>query len=385
MTAPLRFLAQEIASLEGQSLLRRPPSIEAARREGFVNLCSNDYLGLAATPLEPTDARSGAGASPLVVGAWPQHLAAEQALADWVNLSESLIFSSGYAANVGAISALVGRGDLILSDRLNHASIIDGSRLSGATIRVIPHLDAAAIEAALEAEGSRYRRRLVATESYFSMDGDSPDLAKLRRITERHDAILYVDEAHALGVFGSEGRGRCFEAGVVPDVLVGTLGKSLGLQGAFVGGSADLRLWLWNRARSLVFSTAISPALAAAVPGRVDACRRADAGRARLAEMSTSIRRALGLCTPGGAGSGPIIPWVLGDAPTALEKAEQLRAAGVLVSAIRPPTVPEGTARLRITVSVALSDEQLGKALAALQASVGLATTGLATPEAVLP
>lgn len=374
MTVPLRFLAREIAELEARNLLRRPPSLEESRRDGLINLCSNDYLGLGATPLdrEAAAVRGGAGASPLVVGCWPAHREAEDALADWLKCPGLLGFSSGYAANVGTISALVGQGDLILSDRLNHASIIDGCRLSGATVRVVPHRSTEAVAAALEAEGFSYRRRLVATESYFSMDGDSPDLARLRQIANLHDAILYVDEAHALGVFGPEGRGRCAEAGVVPDVLVGTLGKAIGLQGAFVAGSEELRLWLWNRARSLVFSTALSPAVAAAVPARVESVRNATAGRLRLFEMSRAVREALGLGSgpesSGTSGSeGPIVPWVLGDPLEALDKAARLRADSVLVSAIRPPTVPEGTARLRITVSTGLSDEQLACALTALR------------------
>jgi 8-amino-7-oxononanoate synthase len=368
MTVPLRFLARELAELEDRLLLRKPPSTEEAARQGVINLCSNDYLGLASLPLiEGAAVRGGAGASPLVVGSWPAHLEAEAALCAWLNYPGSLLFSSGYAANVGAISSLVGPGDLVLSDRLNHASIIDGCRLSGATIRVVPHLDTNAIGAILETDGHRYRRRLVATESYFSMDGDGPDLVELRRITTQHDAVLHVDEAHALGVFGPEGRGRCAAAGVVPDVLVGTLGKAIGLQGAFVMGSGDLRLWLWNRARSLVFSTATSPAIAACVPDRVDRVRAATEGRTRLAAMARSVRDALGLSVASPElEAGPIIPWIVGAPAAALEKAERLKAEGILVSAIRPPTVPEGTARLRVTVSAGLSDEQLATAVSVL-------------------
>ncbi len=369
MTVPLRFLARELADLEARDLLRNPPSIAEAAREGVINLCSNDYLGFASLPLAEASGgvRGGAGASPLVVGCWPAHLAAEAALCKWLNYPGSLLFSSGYAANLATISALVGADDLVLSDRLNHASIIDGCRLSGATIRVVNHLDVKAIAGILETEGHRYRRRLVATESYFSMDGDGPDLAELRRITLQHDAILHVDEAHAVGVFGPQGRGRCAAAGVVPDVLVGTLGKSLGLHGAFVMGSAELRLWLWNRARSLVFSTATSPAIAASVPERVDRVVAAEGGRARVAAMARSVRDALGLkpALPELEG-GPIIPWIVGAPAAALDKAARLRAEGILVSAIRPPTVPEGTARLRVTVSAGLSDEQLATAVSVL-------------------
>ncbi|NUO52620.1 MAG: 8-amino-7-oxononanoate synthase [Polyangiaceae bacterium] len=369
MTEPLRFLAHELADLEGRDLLRRPPSIEEAARHGLINLCSNDYLGFSSLPLPETTSgvRGGAGASPLVVGAWPAHLEAERALSGWLKYPGLLLFTSGYAANVGTLSALVGPEDLVLSDRLNHASIIDGCRLSGATVRVVPHLDTKAAAAILETEGHRYRRRLVATESYFSMDGDGPDLAELRRLTLQHDAVLYVDEAHAIGVFGPEGRGRCAASGIVPDVLIGTLGKALGLHGAFVAGSSDLRLWLWNRARSLVFSTGTSPAIAASVPDRVERVRAASGGRERLEAMARSVRGALGIATAEKAlEAGPIIPWVVGTPAAALEKAARLRAEGILVSAIRPPTVPEGTARLRVTVSAGLSDEQIATAVSVL-------------------
>ncbi len=362
----LGFLEEALAELDSRSLLRRPPTEEAADRAGQVVLCSNDYLGLGSTPLgQPAvDTRGGAGASPLVVGVWPAQLRAQDAIAGWLGTETATFFTSGYAANVGAVSALVGPGDLVVSDRLNHASIIDGCRLSGATIRVYDHLDVAGAEAILDAEGRRFRRRLLVTESYFSMDADIPDLRRLRAIASLHDAVLYVDEAHAIGVFGAEGRGRCQEVGVVPDVLVGTLGKSLGLQGAFVAGSRPLGLWLWNRARSLVFSTALSPAVAAAVPSRVAMVRGANAARARLAHMASAVRSVLG--EAGRHSEGPIVPWVLGEADRALRAATQLAARRVVVSAIRPPTVPEGTARLRIAVSAGLTDEELALGLRAL-------------------
>ena len=207
------------------------------------------------------------------------------------------------------------------------------------------------------------------------MDGDTPDLPSLRALCDRHDAALIVDEAHALGVFGPHGAGRCAAAGVRADVLVGTAGKALGLQGAFVAGSRRLRLWLWNRARSFVFSTGVSPLLAIALGERTRRARRDDDGRARLAAHATRLREGLAaLGVPGvREGEGPIIPWVVGAPAEALRLSRRLREHGVLVQAIRPPTVPAGTSRLRITATARLSNADLDLALRAFAAAVGSA------------
>ena len=367
---PLRHLAGELAALDARGLLRTPP---VPSREGaaLLNLCSNDYLGYASDPWpEGLVGCSGAGASRLVSGNFSAHQSAEAALASWLGTESALLFSSGYAANVGTVAALAGRGDVVVSDALNHASLIDGCRLSGAEVRVVPHLDLAATEAALADAGSA-RCRWVITESYFSMDGDSPDLVRLRAICDRHDAALVLDEAHALGVFGAQGRGLAAEAGVTPDVLIGTAGKSLGLHGAFVAGSSALRLWLWNRARSFVFSTGVSPVLAAAVSHRVGRVATDDRGRARLEARGSQLRSGLAaLGVPGVAhGRGPILPWVLGGSEATVARSRHLRQHGILVQAIRPPTVPSGTARLRITVHSRLTSEDVERALAAFRAT----------------
>jgi 8-amino-7-oxononanoate synthase len=299
------------------------------------------------------------------------HHEAEEAIAAWLGAEAAILFSSGYAANVGVLGALAGPGDIIVSDALNHASIIDGCRLSGAGVRVVPHADVGAMSAALAGAGEA-RRRWVVTESYFSMEGDSPDLARLRALCDAHDAALVVDEAHALGVFGPRGRGLCEAAGVRPDVLIGTAGKALGLHGAFAVGSARLRLWLWNRARSFVFSTGVSPALASAIGTRVRRAAEDDAGRTRIMEASTRLRGGLtelGLALPASS-RGPVIPWVMGDAGEAVARSRRLREEGVLVQAIRPPTVPAGTSRLRITVSARLTDADLERALRAFRAAI---------------
>jgi 8-amino-7-oxononanoate synthase len=366
---PLSYLDDELAALARKGLLRTPAVDPGVAPQGALVLCSNDYLGYASDPWPNVHVNSGAGASRLVSGNDAAHEEAEAAIAGWLGTEAALLFSSGYAANVGTVSALAGREDVIVSDALNHASIIDGCRLSGAKVVVVPHADAGAVEAALAKEG-RARRRWVVTEAYFSMDGDSPDLVRLRALCDAHGAALVVDEAHALGVFGPEGRGVCASLGVVPDVLVGTAGKALGLHGAFVAGSRRLRLWLWNRARSFVFSTGVVPALAAAITARVRRAREDDAGRARLHAAAARLReglRGLGVASAAKA-RGPILPWIVGEAEDAMVLSRRLREQGVIVQPIRPPTVPEGTARLRVTASARLGDEDLARALAAFSA-----------------
>jgi 8-amino-7-oxononanoate synthase len=335
-----------------------------------VDASSNDYLGLAAlnvsreTSVQPSRegvwdddlASDGAGASRLIHGTRPAHLALEGALTAWVGSPSALLFSSGYTANVGILQALGAPGSLIVSDALNHASIVDGCRLSRARVVVTPHLDLGAVGATLAS--STESPKWVVVESYFSMDGDEADLAGLRSLCDSHGAGLVVDEAHALGVFGPDGSGRCAACGVRPDALVGTLGKAVGLQGAFVAGSDELRALLWNRARSFVFSTAPSPALCATALFHVQRARAADRSRARLMKLASILRAALrasGARVPE-RGSGPIVPVLVGSKERALALAQRLRAAGILAQAIRYPTVPEGTARVRLTVSAAWPD-----------------------------
>lgn len=298
----------------------------------------------------------GAGASRLVHGTHPQHLDLETAFARWVAQPAALTFSSGYAANVGAIAALCDRDDLIISDRLNHASIVDGCRLSRATLAIVDHRDTHAVAREL-ALSQNARARWVIVESYYSMDGDSPDLARLRDLCDQHDAYLYVDEAHALGVFGPGGAGLCSARGVTPDVLVGTLGKSLGLAGAFVAGSDALRRWLWNRARSFVFSTGMPPMLAELLLTHLRLVGAADGPRARLTENALALRAALERRSIALAPNshGPILPILIGDAERSVCVAERLLREGIVVQAIRPPTVPPGTARLRITVTATMT------------------------------
>jgi len=363
----LDFLDAELDALRVAGLLRSPPTFA-----GALVLCSNDYLGHAASAVDGPRRHepSGAGASRLVSGEHEAHAALERDLAAWVGLEDALVFSSGYAANVGLLGALAGEDDLIVSDALNHASIIDGCRLSRARVAVTTHGDVEAVERALVA-GAGARRRIVVIEAYFSMDGDVPDLAALRRVCDRYRAVLVVDEAHSLGLFGPQGRGLCQEVGIRPDVLVGTLGKAVGLQGAFVAGSSPLKAWLWNRARSFVFSTGVAPWLASLARERVGLVLADDAGRARLDAIVARVRANLAaLGAPVAPSRGPIVPWLVGEPRRAVELRDRLLERGLYVQAIRPPTVPDGTSRLRITLHAGLTDpdvelllERLGELL----------------------
>jgi 8-amino-7-oxononanoate synthase len=358
-SSALAHLEQALLALAQEGLLRARPLLAAP---GTISFCSNDYLGLADRVAPPHP--SGCGASRLVCGETAEHVDLETAIASWLQTEGALVFSSGYAANVGVLSALASRGDLVVSDALNHASIIDGARLSRAEVAIVPHCDLEAISAALARP--RRGRAWVVTESYFSMDADGPDLRLLRETCDRHDAALVVDEAHALGVLGPDGRGLCAAAGVVPDVLVGTLGKSLGACGAFAAGSATLVQWLWNRARSFVFSTGLSPAVAAAALANLRTSLDEPARRARVVAASTHLRNGL---TGRGArlrGAGHIVPWVVGDVTEAVELAAALRKRGVHVVAIRPPTVPQGEARLRLTVTARHDESSIERFLSAL-------------------
>ena len=369
--SPLASLEDRLQALQREGLRRQRPVPYAGARPSF---CSNDYLGLAGRrpgtgrldgPVgNPAGAPWGAGASRLVVGESAAHLALESALAGWLGFEAALTFSSGYAANVGLIASLAERGDLIVSDALNHASIIDGCRLSGARVAVVPHLDVAAVAATLRTRVEP--RAWVVTESYFSMDADSPDLGALRQVCDEAGAALVVDEAHAVGVLGPGGRGLAAAAGVAPDAYVGTLGKALGRQGAFVAGSAILIDWLWNRARSFVFSTGLSPALAASAFEALSWVRAEPDLARRCLDNAEALRAGLRASGAGAGGHGPIVPLIVGDPAQAVALAEAARAADVHVQAIRPPTVPAGTARVRLTATAAHSSDDIHHAVQVL-------------------
>lgn len=378
------WLRARLAELSEAQALRDPAdaqardSFQGAAGETWLDACSNDYLGLGARPvsretlLALEGRRIGAGASRLVQGTFSEHQELEAELADWVGTEGALTTPSAFAANAGTLPALCDADSLIVSDALNHASIVDGCRLSRARVIVTPHLELAAVEAALRDRVARGPAWVV-VEGLFSMDGDEPDLGELRAVCDRHGAGLIVDEAHSLGVLGPQGAGLAARAGVKPDVLVAGLGKAVGSQGGFIAGSSELRTWLWNRARSFVFSTGVSPLLARATLEQVRATRRAGEARRRLAARSDELRTALterGLALVGGS-RGPIVPVLLGSNERALRAVGVLRARGILAQAIRPPTVPPGTARIRLTAHAEWPDGAAARIADALEQACG--------------
>ncbi len=350
----LAHLPGELELLHVKERLRpRPEPVSG------LSFASNDYLGLAGRPSVPGVA--GAGASRLIVGEKLPHRQLERALASWLGSEDALVFSSGYAANVGVLSSLLRGDDLVLSDALNHASIIDGVRLARSRPVIFPHLDLEAVGRALAVP--RTGRAWVVTESYFSMDADSPDFGRLRQLCDEHRAGLIVDEAHALGVLGPEGRGGCAAAGIDPDVLVGTLGKAFGAAGAFVAGCRPLTDWLWNRARSFVFSTGISPTVAATALEHLQLSSDPSL-RNRVLTLSQRFRSGLASVGAKVLGHGHIVPWVLGTEARALQAAAELQRRGVHAVAIRPPTVPEGTSRVRFTITASHDEAIVDHAVA---------------------
>jgi len=381
-------LSQELAALEQAGLRRTLRALHgragASVADGDRVLCdfsSNDYLGLASDPrladaatAALRTAGTGAAAARLIAGHHELHQALEQALARFTGTEAALLFPSGYMANVGAIPALVGRGDAIYSDLLNHASLIDGCRLSRADLHVLPHADVGALERTLERQRGRYRRRLIVVEGIYSMGGDLYPLDALVAIARRHEAWIYLDDAHGMGVLGSSGRGSGDLWGVADaiDVVMGTLGKACGVAGAFVAGSRSLVDLLTNRARAFVYTTGSPPALAAAALAALEIVAQEPERRARLRANARRLRA--GLAARGRPADGPedghIVPVVIGASEATMRVGAALEAAGFLVGAIRPPTVPEGTARLRITVSAAHDDHAIDALLAALDAAV---------------
>ena len=370
MTRPsvhmIESLAAELAALQANGLLRSRvhldgPQAARVRIEGqaFLSFASNDYLGLASDPRLIEAAKEaaasfgvGAGASHLLYGHSAAHAALEQDLAQFVGFPDALLFSTGYMANLGVVTALCGRDDEIFADRLNHASLNDAMVLSRANFRRYPHCDVDALERALRA--SKARRKLVATDAVFSMDGDIAPLAALLAACERHDAYLLVDDAHGFGVLGPHGEGTLAELGIdsCRVIYMGTLGKAAGVYGAFVAGSDVLIDYLVNRARTYIYTTATPSMMAAVLRESLSIMRTEDWRRERLSELVTVFRAALGRHAPKLIESRTAIqPLLLGEADRAVAVSRELKLRGFVVPAVRPPTVPVGTARLRISLS----------------------------------
>jgi 8-amino-7-oxononanoate synthase len=378
------FFEAELQALRARSLDRhlreissaQGPEIEIGSRR-LINFSSNDYLGLANDPRlrEATMAAIGkfgigAGASRLISGTQSPHLRLEQALAKWKGTEAALCFSSGYAAALGTMSALVSKGDVVLLDKLCHASLIDGAKLSGAVLRVFPHNHLGKLESHLEWARREHpgKRILIVTESVFSMDGDCAPVHEVVELKKRFGALLMLDEAHAVGVIGANGRGLAAAENLnqAVDVQMGTLSKALGASGGYICGSRNLIEWLINRARSFIYSTAPPPGIVAAALAAVDflSSPEGEERRVLLWERIDSMRDHLSLVTSHFSPrnvipSSAIFPWIVGDEQTALDLARALRDEGFLVPAIRYPTVAKGAARLRITVTAGHEEDHI--------------------------
>jgi glycine C-acetyltransferase len=377
----LDYLKGELAALDEQGLLLHPRTLEDEQRartrfDGrvVVNLASNNYLGLAAHPrLKEAAAKAalelgaGTGAVRTIAGTMTLHHELERRFAEFKHAEASIMFQSGFTANAGTVAAILGRDDVIVSDRLNHASIIDGARLSRAEIKVFPHKDAEAADRLL-AESAHAPRRLLITDGVFSMDGDIAPLPDLVEVAERHGAIMMVDDAHASGILGRNGRGTVDHFGLHGrvDIQVGTLSKAIGVLGGFIAGPAHLIEWLANRGRPFLFSTSAPPAVTAACLAALDILEEEPERIERLWERTRFFKEGLhGLGFDTGMSETPITPVIVGDERTAQELARQLWDEGVFTPAIVYPTVAKGSARVRTIVTADHTEEDLGTALAA--------------------
>lgn len=372
MSGALRWIGAELERLAGSGLrrtLRHRTEIAGPVVGGRRNFSSNDYLALAGDPrvAEAADAAAkrwgaGAGASRLVTGGTSLHRKLEESLAEWKGAQDAVVFSSGYLANTGTIAALAGPGDVVFSDALNHASIVDGCRLSAATVCVYPHGDAAALEAMLSTTDAR--RRLIVTDGVFSMDGDAADLPALADLARRYDAMLMVDDAHGCGVLGPDGRGTAAAQGCADavDVAVGTLSKAFGSAGGYVTGTTELCEWLRNRARGFVFDTALAPPSAGAALEALRISRAEPERRERAVALAKELAAGLGVATPAAC----VVPLLVGDSQAAVSLSADLRDQGFDVVAIRPPSVPPGTARLRLTTTAGHTPADIEQVVAAL-------------------
>ena len=387
MSESLAWLADELRDGASQGLLRRRRTVRLLADGWYevdgrrvLNFASNDYLNLAGDPRVIAAAAealstSGVGsrASALVCGRTAWHAQLERRLAEFEGQPSALLFPTGMAANVGTVVALAGPGDVVFCDRLNHASLVDGCRLSGAKLRVYQHADLSVLERELD-KATDARRKWIVTDSVFSMDGDLAPLPKLCDLAERFEASLIVDEAHGTGVFGRQGRGAAELLGVEHriSVRVGTLSKAIGTLGGFATGSQVLIDYLWNHARTQMYSTALPPAICAAAVAAIDIIAAEPSRRERLTNASALFRdqlRAAGV-EPLSGSVGPSVPVGPTDPEAAVRAADCLEQQGFLVGAIRPPTVPRGTSRLRIVVTTAHTDEDLARLAIAVSRAI---------------
>ena len=360
------FLEESLQNLEAKHLKRHLRSVEGPQGREIVvdgqkvlNFCSNNYLGLADDPrlrqaaIDSIEKEGiGSGASRLVCGNLRAHRALEEKIAQFKGAASCLVFSTGYMANVGIISSVFERGDIIFSDKFNHASIVDGMILSGAAFKRYPHKDMGVLEQWLK-ESSDFKKRGIITDSVFSMDGDIAPLDKIVDLARRYNAMVMIDEAHALGILGQKGKGAAEYFGLEEkiDIQMGTLSKAAGVFGAYCCGSKPLISFLVNRARSFIYTTGMPPLVAACARRAIEIIEQEPHRRTQLNESSEYLRRELnrmGFCTL--ESQTPIIPILIKDARRAVEFSQKLFEHGIFVQAIRPPTVPVNTARLRLTV-----------------------------------
>src|SRR5713101_7583506 len=376
----LDYLKEQLAELDRAGTALHPRTLEGEQRararfdgKDVINLASNNYLGLAAHPkLKEAAARAavdygaGSGAVRTIAGTMSLHTELERRFAAFKGAEAAIMFQSGFTANSGTVAAILGKEDVIVSDQLNHASIIDGARLSRAEIKVFPHKEAAAADALLEGTRAPGRHQLLITDGVFSMDGDIAPLPALVEVAEKHGAIMMIDDAHASGVLGKNGRGTVDHFGLHGrvDIQVGTLSKAIGVLGGYVCGSKDLIEFLYRRARPFLFSTSHPPAVAASCLAAFDVLEQEPQLIASLWDNTRYFKKALadaGFDT--GRSETPITPIMVGEARRAHEFSRSLFEEGLLATGIGFPTVPEGKARVRTIVTATHTREQLDRAI----------------------
>ncbi|KAA1260920.1 8-amino-7-oxononanoate synthase [Rubripirellula obstinata] len=336
----------------------------------LINFGSNDYLGLSSSNTAPDGVR-GSGASALVCGWTDDHQSLANAIARLESTESAVVFPSGYAACSGAVATLARKGDLILSDQLNHASLIDGCRMSTAQCMVYPHRNCASVAELLSLHQIKYETIWIVTDSVFSMDGNVAPLVQLCELADQFGATVLVDEAHGTGVLGATGSGGCEELGVkhrVP-VRIGTLSKAIGCQGGFVAGPQVVIDYLINRCRSLIYSTSLAPTVVTSAIDSIAKIKSEPERRIRVRELSARLRDQLGIAREGIENEIPIIPIIIGGEQETVQRSQQLWEQGFYVPAIRPPTVPDKSSRLRISLSADHTDEMVDQLVTALRQS----------------
>ncbi|KPQ43867.1 MAG: cystathionine gamma-synthase [Candidatus Methanoperedens nitroreducens] len=374
----MKWLSDELGQIKSKGLYRELRTIRSAqspriKKDGreYILLSSNNYLGLATHPKVKKAAAdaieiygSGAGGSRLTTGNTDIYNKLEEKIADFKGTEDAIVFSSGYMANIGTISALMKSGDLILSDELNHASIIDGCRLSRADVKVYPHKDISCLEKELGA--SKNSKKLIVTDGVFSMDGDIAPLPEIIEIAERFDAMVMVDDAHATGVLGKHSGGTGDHFNVDADITMGTLSKALASSGGYIAGNSELIEYLQNVSRSFIFSTALPPPAVAAATAAIDIIREEN--------PTAKLRRIVAIYKKGLIDVGfniqsetQIVPIITGDTDTTMKAALLLEKQGIFVQGIRPPTVPEGKGRIRTTLMATHSKQDINDALVAIR------------------